>query len=401
MVSTANGTKGNIQFFNSSNTISSAGVLTLVGGNSPDITTTGSNALSLDTAGSAAINIGATHATSLVFGGSQNPTYAFNGNGTFQTSTGTNTLGGNVVINGTTETIGNSATATIQTTAASNAGLNLLSQGNGNISLGQNSGNGTVVVQPNGGGQAALIVNKLGGNDIFTASDSGATKFTIQSDGTLVDAKYTGSNNGVLYAVNATGVLGTATTGSSGLCLVSTGSNPTWGSCSTGTTNYWQLNGNALSPISNSYDFLLGGTATTSADFGVTGLIGATPVASLSATANGGNGNGVALSATNATIQSLNNNTLNIGGGTTGNIAISPNGGGAAGLLTINAGTVTLNGTSVLNATSLGTVNTGATLTVSGATTLSDSGLANITTAAGLTMSSTTSLTLGNSATIS
>lgn len=62
-------------------------------------------------------------------------------------------------------------------------GLTLLVNGDNNITLGQNSGVGNVVIQPNAGGQAALIVNKQGIGDLFTASASGTTKFVISQNG--------------------------------------------------------------------------------------------------------------------------------------------------------------------------------------------------------------------------
>ena len=66
-------------------------------------------------------------------------------------------------------------------------------------------------------------------------------------------------------------------------------------------------------------DFLLGGTATSSAEFAVTGIANNAPVATLSAST----GNGLSLTGATATLQSLNLNTLTIGGATTGNIVLN------------------------------------------------------------------------------
>ena len=85
-------------------------------------------------------------------------------------------------------------------------------------------------------------------------------------------------------------------------------------------------NSGAIAPFSTTADLLLGGTATTSADFAFTGVDSTNPTASISAFTNSGNKNGISLSSTNATIQSLNRNTLTLGGNTTGDIVFQPGG---------------------------------------------------------------------------
>jgi DNA-binding transcriptional MerR regulator len=58
--------------------------------------------------------------------------------------------------------------------------------GANNFTLGSATGNGTLIVSPNAGGQAALIVNKQSSSgDLFTASISGTTKFTIANSGNI------------------------------------------------------------------------------------------------------------------------------------------------------------------------------------------------------------------------
>ena len=69
-------------------------------------------------------------------------------------------------------------------------------------------------------------MNKQGGNDIFSASDSGATKFTIGNDGSLTDAKYT-TNNGLLYT-NGTGLVSQAAAGTDAQLLLSNSGTPTF-----------------------------------------------------------------------------------------------------------------------------------------------------------------------------
>lgn len=148
------------------------------------IQSSGANALTLDTGSGATLNIANTNATTVQFGGSQNPTYTFSGTGSFTTSSGLNTLGGNVQVNGSTISLANASSSTIQTTGT-NTGLSLLSNGSGNITLGQNLGNGNVVVTPNAGGQAALMVEDWGNGDLFTASSSGTPQFVITHSGAL------------------------------------------------------------------------------------------------------------------------------------------------------------------------------------------------------------------------
>ena len=86
-------------------------------------------------------------------------------------------------------------------------------------------------------------------------------------------------------------------------------------------TNYWQsVNSGTIAPYNTTVDLLVGGTSTASADFAITGIAGGTPVATLSAATNG---NGLVLDAFNSSLQSLRNNTLRLGGDTTGDIVLS------------------------------------------------------------------------------
>src|SRR5882724_10348710 len=141
------------------------------------IQSNGANTLSLDTGSAATLTLGTTNANGInLCNATQNTTVTLNG-------TGLTTLGGNLTINGTTQTLGNGLNATIQTTA--NAGLTFLSAGSGTITLGQNSGTGNIIIQPNAGGKAALILNNQGNGDLFTASASGITKFQIVANGNI------------------------------------------------------------------------------------------------------------------------------------------------------------------------------------------------------------------------
>lgn len=126
-------------------------------------------------------------------------------------------------------------------------------------------------------------------------------------------------------------------------CIVG-GATAAWGACGGGGgTNYWNLvsgtNGGYVSPINGTTDFLLGfganAPATSSAKFAVLNVTGSgNPTASVSAQ-NAGN-NAIYLDSTGY-LQTARNQSLTIGGATTGNITISPNNGGAGSALSLNS----------------------------------------------------------------
>ncbi|MDE1767362.1 MAG: S-layer family protein, partial [Thaumarchaeota archaeon] len=92
-------------------------------------------------------------------------------------------------------------------------------------------------------------------------------------------------------------------------------------------TNYWQLNNNALSPYNNTLDVLIGSTSTSSAKFAFLNVAGNTPTASISA--GNGTNNSTYLTGTGV-LSTTNAQNLTIGGSTTGNIALTPlNGNGS------------------------------------------------------------------------
>ena len=156
-------------------------------------------------------------------------------------------------------------------------------------------------------GKALAIFDQIENQDIFTASASGTTRFSI---------------------TNAGGIKLGTDEGSATDCLLSGGSGLAayWDTCpgGSGAFSIDATNGTTIQNITTT-DLLIGGVATTSAKFAVLNIDGNTsPVASLSATtASGGNGNGLVLAA--GGIQSLNNQTLTIGGLTTGNINLAEN----------------------------------------------------------------------------
>lgn len=182
------------------------------------------------------------------------------------------------------------------------------------------NGTGNVLISTQGGGQSALIIDKTGLGDIFSASSSGVTKFTVKSDGNASSsAGFTVNGVGSLQSTlnqtltiggNSTGDIqfrpGDSSTslylasngaigvggsyGDSQNCLVSNGnsSSASWGDCQTGSGgNYWNLNAasGTIYPINTTLNLLFGGSSTASARFQLFGNInsGTTPVASISA----------------------------------------------------------------------------------------------------------------------
>ncbi|MEK7553598.1 MAG: hypothetical protein AAB504_02865, partial [Patescibacteria group bacterium] len=235
------------------------------------------------------------------------------------------TSDGSLIINATTTDIQDALTAdslTLDTSSLTFSGVatDIITGANEVLTVTPN-GTGNVLINPSAGGQAALIVNKTGNNDIFTASASGVNRFSIQTDGKLLASFYTTC---------------TLKTDSNG--LVTCGTDNTGGA---GTSPFEQVSGGVIVPNNSTVDFLLGGQATSSARFGLTGIAAGTPIATLSASTNN---NGLVLSASDARVQSLRNNALTLGGDTTGNISISPLNGGAGSLLTVNALTTNFGG---------------------------------------------------------
>lgn len=230
----------------------------------------------------------------------------------------------------------------------------------GGVILGSNFGNGNVLIQPNAGGDAALIVNKLGNNAIFTASSSGTTRFTISNIGNVgigtslptaglhvnrdtghrasvvFDAIggvttsdiFTASSSGTTrFSITRAGGIKLGTSqGTLGNCLLSGGSGgaSTWGACAsvfTQISGIGQANGGITFLGNTTTDFLVGGTASSSAKFAVLGMNNGTPTASVSATSTG---NAIYLSG-DGSIQTVRRRNMTIGGSSTGAIQFAPN----------------------------------------------------------------------------
>lgn len=286
---------------------------------------------------------------------------------TYNATTGANNLW--TLVDSTNNT-GTGYMMSLQTASGSNAKpFRAVTRGNavidttttGGVILGSNFGNGNILIQPNAGGQAALTINKQGLNDIFTASSSGTTRFVISSNGNVgigttlptaglhlsrdtghraaavFDATggittsdiFTASSSGTTrFSVTRAGgiKLGTSV-GTLGNCLLSGGSGgaSTWGACAsvfTQISGLGQSNGGITFLGNTTTDFLLGGTASSSAKFAVLGMNnGSTPTASVSATSTG---NAVFLSG-DGSIQTVRRRNLTIGGSSTGAIQFGPN----------------------------------------------------------------------------
>jgi hypothetical protein len=157
----------------------------------------------------------------------------------------------------------------------------------------------------------------------------------------------TPTQGGVAYGTGT--AYGFTSAGNAGQVLTSNASGaPTWSDASG--VNFWSINNGAIYPKTASVlDLLIGGESTSSAKFAVLNVNNGTPTASLS---SGLNGTGIYLTAS-GNLQTTNNQTLTLGGNTTGNISITDN-------ILVNSGnSLTLSGITGNNAILYGTAGTG------------------------------------------
>ncbi len=168
-------------------------------------------------------------------------------------------------------------------------------------------------------GKSLAILNQTESQDIFTASGSGTTRFTIASGGNVSIANL-GTAGGIPYITNASGTLGVSLAGTSGQCLTSGGAGaPVWGSCAGAAGSVFQSLNGAIVPYNSTQDLLVGGQSTASAKFAFLNANAARGSQTASISGN------IVLDAAGS-LQTTNAQTLTIGGGGTGNIVMTPNG---------------------------------------------------------------------------
>ena len=219
-------------------------------------------------------------------------------------------------------------------------------------------------------GTALAVFDNLGTGDIFTASSSGVTVFSLNING------------GIELAGGY---------GSTGQCLTANGTSAaTWGTCGGGGAfSISDANGTTYQHNTTT-DLLIGGTSTSSAKFAVLNVAGTnTPVASISATSGTDATKGLYISG-DGSIQTVRNNTLTLGGGTTGNISLADNTSVTGNLSA--TGTITANTTGTINGIN---INSGA---ISNATynglTVTNNGTNTLNIAAGKTLTASNTITL-------
>ncbi len=167
------------------------------------------------------------------------------------------------------------------------------------------------------------------GNQVLHSGSTpswGALDLTTQVTGTLpianggTNSTATPTNGGIAYGTGTAFAFTSAGTG--GQCLQSNGAAaPTWGTCTGGLANYWNLSNGTLAPVNTTLDLLVGGTSSSSAKFAVLNVNSGTPTASVSA----GSAGAAYLTAAGA-LQTTANQTLSLGGNTTGNIVLNGDG---------------------------------------------------------------------------
>ncbi|MEO8581627.1 MAG: site-specific integrase [Patescibacteria group bacterium] len=245
------------------------------------------------------------------------------GNFSVAPASGNITTAGDLAVNG-----GDITTAGDLTINASGNNV-LLADGN---TLGVGGAAGTTFnffADSTAGNSTAATDNDLYIQDVLEVD--GAARF----DGTVTFSTLN-TAGGIVYT-NGSGQLLTSTAGSGGDCLKSGGTGaPTWGTCgSGGNAGTWTIANGAHYPVNETLDLLIGGTSTASAKFAIINVDSGTPTASLSAGAAGG----AYLTATGV-LQTTADQTLTLGGTTTGDISFLPLNG--AGNITADLGTTSL-----------------------------------------------------------
>jgi len=281
----------------------------------------------------------------------------------------------------------NSGTPTASVSAGVAGGLSFSAAGNiaatamQSITIG-GSTTGNITLSPNNGtgltystGSLSLSTGKtyqINAVDVLSATTLGTgvltssltTVGTIGTgvwQGTAVGSQYGGTGvngsaagNGTLLIGNGTGYTLANLTAGNGITITN-GAGSITVAQSAGSLSKWTEGAGILYPNNATLDFLVGGVSSNAAKFAVLNVNSGTPTASVSA----GSAGATYVSAA-GTIQTTANQTLTLGGSTTGNLTLSPlNGSGtvlSTGTLNLSTGkTYQINGTDVLSSTTLGT----------------------------------------------
>lgn len=282
-------------------------------------------------------------------------------------------------------TVGNDANLLFYTTPTGGTiAVKMIINKDGNVGIGTITP--TALLHVNGGysNNAALVVNNLNNGNLFAASSSGATKFVVDSSGNLLvaassrlDTLTAGTLNLGTTTANAL-VLGNNTvstltqnvdtagnfvfqkegsayscSGTDKLTLNGSGQLVCSADSSGSGVNWWNQLAGALSPVSINDDFLIGGTATSTAKFSYTGIqsAGNQTIASISGQLliypNNGYGGNIQLEGSIADITDATvtiNDALSVLGGLTATGAIAANGGITFDQATDTLGAFTMNG---------------------------------------------------------
>jgi hypothetical protein len=263
------GTTASIDFTNFD--VSTAGVITLQGGQAADITTQGNNNLNISAGGTGDIRL-LTDGDSVLH------------IATLSSGTGSALCidASNNVVTCTTGTGGVSGSGTAGQIAFFDTATSISSETTGfkwdadakKLGLGTDSPTAALHVTGNATNNAVAIFNQTGSADILTASASGATRFTLSNTGDVSLISGTANADVFKLTPNATGA--NSYTGT--LSMLDLSENRTWNLPNQGGTialtsditsgeNFWQENAGVLSPYSTSLDLAIGGTSTSAAKF--------------------------------------------------------------------------------------------------------------------------------------